>query len=150
MDGAAGIWLLPALERATMDEFGDVLRELRLAAGYGLRQFAKLVGELPSNLSATERNSRPPPRTMDKLRIWASALALEEGSTAWDRFFIAARRPDALPQEVERLTSRPLNLAALRTIDAMELSDDQLEALIEHIKKEAPKYARQRKSRRAR
>jgi len=133
-----------------MEVFGDVLRELRLAAGYGLRQFAKLIGELPSNLCAVELDKRPPWRTMEKLRAVASALALEEGTPQWDRFFIAARRPDALPEDIERLTSRELNLAALRTIDAMELSDDQLTDLIEHIKKEAPKYARKRQNRRNR
>lgn len=119
-----------------MEEFGDVLRELRLAAGYGLRQFAKLIGELPSNLSAVETGARPPWRVMEKLRAVAGALAIEERTAAWDRFFMAARKPDALPPDLDRLLSRDLNLVLLRTVDEKELSDDQLRQLIEHVKKE--------------
>lgn len=131
------------------EEFGDVLRDLRLKAGYGLREFAQLIGELPSNLSATETGARPAPRTMEKLRTIANALALEEGSRDWDRFFMSARRPDSLPPDLDRILSRDLNLVLLRTVDEKELSDDQLRSLIEHVKTEAGN-GRQRKSRRTR
>lgn len=129
------------------EEFGVVLRELRLAKGYGLRQFAKMIQELPSNLSAMERGSRPPWRTMDKLKTVANHLAIEQGSRDWDRFFLAARRPDALPEDIERLLSREKNLAFLRTVDAADLSDEQLQDLIEHVKRESVKGARKNKHR---
>lgn len=132
-----------------MNEFGELLRELRLAAGYGLRQFAKLIGELPSNLSAIETGARPPWRSMEKLRAVANALALEEGTTDWDRFFIAARRPDALPQDIDRLMSRELNLVLLRTVEEKELTDDQLRKLIEHVRNE-DRNGRKRQGRGAR
>jgi len=134
-----------------MDNFGQVLRQLRLAAGYGLRQFAKMIGELPSNLSATETGARPPWRDMEKLRTVASALALEEGSADWDKFFLSARRPNTLPADMERMLDRELNVLALRTIDEKQLSDDQLRALVEHIRNGEignvpPKRSRRRSS----
>src|SRR5688572_22291816 len=127
-----------------MEEFGDVLRELRLAAGYGLRRFAKLIGELPSNLSAIETGVRSPWRTQEKLRAVASALALEEGSRNWDRFFLSARRPDSVPPDIERLLERPLHLALLRAVEERQLTDDELQKLVDHVRKEAPKHGRKR------
>ena len=116
------------------ENFGSTLRELRLKANYGLRRFAKLIGELPSNLSAVETGARPPWRTMEKLRKVANALAIEEGTPEWDRFFIAARKPGTLPEDVERLISREMNLVVLRTIDEMQLTDDQLIELVKHMR----------------
>jgi transcriptional regulator with XRE-family HTH domain len=115
-------------------DFGQLLRTWRLEAGYGLRQFAKVIGELPSNLSAVETGTRAPWRNMEKLREIAGALALNEGSAKWDSFFIAARRDDVLPPEIDRMLQRQLNVALLRTVDEMQLSDEQLAALVEDLR----------------
>ena len=125
-------------------DFGQLLRTWRLEAGYGLRQFAKVVGELPSNLSAIENGARAPWRNMEKLRGVAGALALDEGSENWDRFFIAARREDALPPDIDRLLQRQLNVALLRTVDEMQLSDEELAALVEGLRKQRVADATQR------
>ena len=118
------------------EKFGDVLRELRLEAGYGLRKFAAMIGELPSNLSAVETNAREAWRSMDKLEKVAQALSLEEHSQSWDRFFFAARKKGTLPDEVEQLLDRDLNIVLLRTVNELQLSDDELESLVAHVRSE--------------
>lgn len=115
-------------------DFGSLLREKRLRAGIGLRKFAKLIGELPSNLSAVETGARAPWRSISKLRIVADALAIAEGSREWDSFFLAARPRDMLPEEIDKLLERDLAVSMLRTVDECQLSDAQLEALIEDIR----------------
>ncbi len=131
------------------EDFGQLLRQWRLGAGYGLRRFAKVIGELPSNLSGVETGARAPWRQMEKLRKVAEALAFKEGSPSWDRFFIAARREDALPLDIDRLLSRQLNLVALRTIDEMQLTDDELTALVENLRKQKAKSVKKRARKRA-
>lgn len=73
---------------------------------------------------------------MEKLRKVANALALEEGSRGWDRFFFAARRPDSFPPDVERLLERELNIVLLRTVEELRLSDDELTELVQHLREE--------------
>lgn len=131
------------------EDFGQLLRNWRLEAGYGLRQFAKLVGELPSNLSAVETGARAPWRAMEKLRKVAGALAVDEGSDKWDRFFLAARREDTLPPDIDRLLQRQLNVSLLRTVDEMQLSDEELTALVENLRSKRIADAQQRARRRS-
>jgi transcriptional regulator with XRE-family HTH domain len=127
-------------------EFGKMLRDQRLGANIGLRKFAELIEELPSNLSAVEKGKRTPWRTPGKLRAAADALALTEGSLTWDKFFLAARRPDVLPFDVERLIYRDVNLALLRAVDDANLSDEEVTALVEQIRS-GRSISRVRKSR---
>jgi hypothetical protein len=87
---------------------------------------------------------------MEKLRKVAGALALEEGSESWDRFFLAARRDDALPPDLDRLLSRQLNVSLLRTVDEMQLSDEELAALVEQLRSRRIDDAKQRARRRSR
>jgi transcriptional regulator with XRE-family HTH domain len=131
------------------EDFGQLLRTWRLDAGYGLRQFAKVISELPSNLSAVETGARQPWRSIEKLRTVAGALAICEGSERWDRFFLAARRDNALPPDIDRLLARQLNVALLRTVDEMQLSDDELMALVENLRRKRIADAEQRLGRRA-
>ncbi len=116
-----------------ISKFGDLLRAFRLRSGYGLREFAKMVGELPSNMSAVETGKRAPFRALDKLNRIAAALALQEGSRDWDQFFLAARKDDAFPQSLGQLLDRELHLALLRTVEKRKLSDEQLRELIDHV-----------------
>lgn len=129
-------------------DFGQQLRTWRLAAGFGLRRFAKLIGELPSNLSAVETGGRQPWRSMEKLRTIAQALAIQEGSLEWDRFFLAARKTDTLPPDIDRLLDRELNLALLRTVEEKQFSDKELQSLVEYVRKKKVKNAKPRDNRR--
>lgn len=116
--------------------FGNLLRAFRLRSNYGLREFAQLISESPSNLSAVEKGRRAPWRTLDKLRAIAEALSLQEGSRDWDQFFLSARIRNSLPNDLEALLGRDLNLALLRTVEEKKLTDQQLRELIAYVNKE--------------
>jgi len=109
---------------------GELLKRLRLKAGFGLRSFAELVEMKPSNLSAIEHGRRGLPNDSDKLREIADALGLVEKSDEWKEFFDAARSPGTLPADIGHLADRKLVPALLRTIDNQNLSDDQIQRLI--------------------
>ena len=44
------------------NELGCFVKTLRMRRGYGLRQFAEMIQELPSNLSAVEHGRRKLPQ----------------------------------------------------------------------------------------
>ena len=117
-----------------MDEFGPLLRELRLAANLGLRRFAELIGVKPSNLSDIENGRRLPPSDPAKLGEIAEALGLPEGSDEYRRLFDAARRQGELPGDIRHMAERNLVPALLRTIDNLQLEDDDISRLIADIK----------------
>jgi transcriptional regulator with XRE-family HTH domain len=116
-----------------LNEFGSLLRELRLRANIGLRRFAELVGIKPSNLSDIENGRRHPPSDPDKLREIAESLGLAEGSTDWQQLFDAARREGDLPADIRHMADRKLVPALLRTIDNLQLGEDEISRLITDI-----------------
>lgn len=120
-------------------DFKSFLKGLRLHAGYGLRQFAELIGEHPSNYSGVESGQRSPPRTVEKLRRIADALALKEGSSDWDTFFILARENTGLPPDMEHLLERPMIPVLLRTVDELRLTDDELKKFIDDLRRKKAK-----------
>ena len=113
-------------------EFNTLLRKLRLNRGYGLREFAEMVNESPSNYHGVESGRRPPWRTLEKLRLVADVLALEEGTAEWDAFFVSAR--NNVPPNMEHLLERPGVLAMLRTVDELRLTEKDLRAAIKYLK----------------
>lgn len=112
-------------------DFKTLLKAFRLRAGFGLRRFAELVGESPSNYAGVESGLRGPWRTQEKLRRVAEGLGLREGSPDWDAFFVAAKGYVGLPPDVEHMLERPMIPALLRTVDDMKLSEEELRAFIE-------------------
>jgi transcriptional regulator with XRE-family HTH domain len=116
-----------------MDEFGPFLRELRLRANLGLRRFADLIGIKPSNLSDIENGRRHPPADPEKLREIAEALGLAGDSEEWRRLFDAGRRHGDLPADIRHMADRRLVPALLRTIDNLQLGDDEISRLITEI-----------------
>lgn len=116
-----------------MNDFGPLLRDLRLRANLGLRRFAELVGIKPSNLSDIENGRRHPPSDPEKLREIAEALGLAEDSLEWEQLFDAARRPGDLPADIRHMADRKLIPALLRTIDDLRLGDDDISRLIADV-----------------
>lgn len=62
-------------KRLTRPAFGQWLKQTRLVRGYGLRQFAGMIGELPPNLSAMEHGRRAAP-SLAKLNKIAELLGV--------------------------------------------------------------------------
>jgi transcriptional regulator with XRE-family HTH domain len=116
-------------------DFGELLRQHRLTAGFGLRRFADLVGIKPSNLSQIENGHRSPPSDPEKLGEIADSLGLAEGSPERRDLFDAACRPGALPADVSHMAGRRLVPALLRTIDNLQLDDDAISRLIEDMER---------------
>ncbi len=116
-----------------MDEFGSLLRDLRLKANLGLRHFAKLVDIKPSNLSDIENGRRHPPCDLGKLHEIAESLGLAEDSQEWRHLLDSARRRGDLPADIRHMADRKTVPALLRTIDNLQLGDDDIGRLIEDI-----------------
>ena len=114
-------------------DFAKLLKALRLRAGYGLREFAELIGESPSNYVGRESGKLGPWRSQAKLRKVAEALALREGVEDWDAFFIAAGQDlVCLPPDIERQIERPFFPALLRTVE--RLSEDELRDFVNDLR----------------
>jgi transcriptional regulator with XRE-family HTH domain len=114
-------------------QFGEYLRQLRLKAGFGLRRFAVLVEMKPSNLCDIEYGRRSIPK--DALHQIAEALGLEQGSPEWNTLFDLARKQDELPADIGPITQRKLVPALLRTIDNIQLSDEDMQQLIDDLQR---------------
>jgi transcriptional regulator with XRE-family HTH domain len=116
-------------------DFPEILKELRLEAGYGLREFAEMIGDAPSNYAGVESGMRAPWRNQEKLRRVADSLGLEEGSSKWDRFFIAAQRTGMLPPDVQHVLDRPGVALVLRTVDERQLNEEELRKVVQYIRR---------------
>lgn len=119
------------------ENFGEILRELRLKKGFGLREFAKKIDWLPSNLSNLENNRLNPPRDQKVLFSIAKALGLSQGTVNWNRFFdLAANGKEKVPADITKyLNETELMPLMFRTVANKKLSKDQIKKLIEDIKK---------------
>ncbi|NLF68852.1 MAG: helix-turn-helix domain-containing protein [Candidatus Anammoximicrobium sp.] len=106
--------------------FGEVLREMRLAKGFSLRKFAKLVDVSPTYLSQVEQENVDPP-TAERVQRMAEIL----GENADELIALAGRVPDDLPEIIQR---RPTAIPELLR-EANGLSADQLRALTEYVRK---------------
>ena len=70
--------------------FGEILRELRVKAGFSLRAFARKIEMQSSNLRFIENGRVNPPRDKDALLGMATALGLRKRTPDWGKFFDAA------------------------------------------------------------
>ncbi|MBN1796704.1 MAG: helix-turn-helix domain-containing protein [Sedimentisphaerales bacterium] len=117
--------------RGAEEHFGNYLKSLRLKAGFGLRRFASLIEMKASNLCDIEHDRRAMPK--EYLEPVADALGLEQASPEWEKFFELARKDDEIPADLKKVTQRKLVPALLRTIDNVQLSDEEIKKLIEDI-----------------
>lgn len=82
-----------------METFGDTVRRRRLEKGFGLREFAKMVGISPTFLSKVERDEFSPPSETNVIEIArllsldADELLAKAGRTRSDLDSIIQKRP---------------------------------------------------------
>lgn len=119
------------LGREMETSFGDYLKELRLKAGFGLRKFANLIEMPASNLSAVEHGRRV--MSDEKLFLAAEVLGLERDTDEWDGLFDLASHAEVPPADVQQIASRGFIPALLRTIDNKQLTEDDIQQLIQEI-----------------
>ena len=117
--------------------FGNLLRDLRIQAGLGLREFARKIKMQPSNLSALENGRVSPPRDAADLFEMAETLNLRKGTKEWDQFFnSAADAPDRLPADIaNEPVLRDRLPILLRTLANAKPTDEQIKRIIEQIRK---------------
>ena len=120
---------LPLFQELTADQIAHIAaeaREKRLAKGFSLRKFAKLVDVSPTYLSQVEQENVDPP-TDERVQRMAELL----GENADELIALAGRVPEDLPEIIQR---RPTAIPELLR-EANGLSADQLRALTEHVRK---------------
>jgi transcriptional regulator with XRE-family HTH domain len=117
--------------------FGSYFKELRTKKGWTLRRFSEANGYDPGNISRLERGVFPPPESPQKMREYAKALGLKEGSEEWIEFFdraaVARGRLPADLQTDEKLVGRlPL---LFRTLRRQKVTPENLEQLVDMIRR---------------
>jgi plasmid maintenance system antidote protein VapI len=106
--------------------FGKLLRERRLACGFGLREFAGLVGVSSTYISQLEQENVDPP-TAERAAKMAEILG--ENPDQW--IGLAGRVPDDLEGIIQK---QPICFPALLR-EANGLTAEQLQQLAEQARK---------------
>lgn len=78
---------------------GEWLRDKRIDAMLGLRQFARLIEDSPSNVCNIENGKRRPWQNSEKLTKVAEVLGIPKNSADWDTLFRIVTRPQDPPKE---------------------------------------------------
>ena len=117
--------------------FGEALKKRRLALGLTLREFCRMTGLDPGNVSKLERGKVPPPTDANRLAEYADWLKIPEGSDERREFFdLAAACAGRIPEDIlsDEELARKLPLI-FRTCRGAKLTEKQLDALAEKIRK---------------
>ena len=127
--------------------FGVLVKDLRIAQKKTLRQFCLDHGHDPSNWSKLERGINPPPQDEKTLEKWAKQLGLKASTAQWQEFMdLADIARGEIPKHV--LTDEQL-LKKLpvffRSIRGAELTEKQLDELIEKVREVHSPGERKRK-----
>jgi transcriptional regulator with XRE-family HTH domain len=105
-----------------MNNFGETLRDLRVAQKLGLREMAIKVDISPAYLSRIERGKERPPRP-ELIKTFAKVLAADP-----DVLFRLSSSTD--PEVVDFLHEQPEAMNLLRFIKRAEFSTEELEDLL--------------------
>jgi len=118
--------------------FGEIIKKERLKSGLSLREFCRKISYDASNWSKIERGKYSPPQDEETLKAIADVLNIDINSMAWkeiaDKAHIDAGiiPPDILSDE-EIVKSLPL---FFRTLRSEKPTEDELDSLIENIRRE--------------
>jgi transcriptional regulator with XRE-family HTH domain len=105
-----------------MKNFGETLRDLRVAQKLGLREMAIKVDISPAYLSRIERGKERPPRP-ELIKTFAKILAADP-----DVLFCLSSSTD--PEVVDFLHEQPEAMNLLRFLKRAEFSTEELEDLL--------------------
>jgi HTH-type transcriptional regulator, competence development regulator len=104
-----------------MKNFGETIRDLRVAQDLGLRETATKVGISPAYLSRIERGKERPPRP-EVIKDLAKLLAADP-----DVLFRLASSTD--PEVASYLHDRPEIMNLLRYIKSAKFTEDEIQSL---------------------
>jgi transcriptional regulator with XRE-family HTH domain len=118
--------------------FGDFFKQKRVDLGLTLREFCRINGFDPGNISKIERGLLPPPQSNEKRMEYAKALGIEEETDDWLEFcdlavMGAGKIPPYISSNEELMNALPI---LFRSIRRKELDEDDLETLVNSIKRE--------------
>jgi len=124
--------------------FGDKLKELRIAKRLTLRDCAAILAVDPSNWSKFERSVTPAPKDITTLESWAEFFGLT-GPDKAAFFDLAALSRQEIPADI---AEDPRVMQALpaffRAVRGKELEGDKLSQFIEDLRKvHSPDSARE-------
>jgi transcriptional regulator with XRE-family HTH domain len=105
-----------------MKNFGETIRELRIAQDLGLRETAVMVGISPAYLSRIERGKERPPRP-EIIKVLAKLLAADP-----DVLFRLSSSTD--PEIVDFLHDQPEAMNLIRFIVENRFSPNKIEQLL--------------------
>ena len=120
------------------EAFGDFFKQKRIKLGLTLREFCRINGFDPGNISKIERGLLHPPQSTEKRLEYAKALGIEEGTDDWLEFcdlaFLGAGKiPPYVGSNEKLMNALPI---LFRSIRRKELAEDDLKHLIDSIKRE--------------
>jgi len=118
--------------------FGNFFKQKRIAKSLTLREFCRIHGFDPGNISKIERGLFPPPQSRELLLKYAAALGIKEGSEEWLTFCdLAVTSAGKLPPDIvtneEVMNALPV---LFRTVRDKNLDEEDMEKLIKAIKRE--------------
>lgn len=121
---------------AVSTSFGDFFKRRRRELGLTLREFCRVNGFDPGNVSKIERGILAPPQTKEKRLDYAKALGIEEGSDDWLDFcdlasMSAGKIPADIATDKNLLNALPV---LFRTARSNDINEDTLRKLIESIR----------------
>lgn len=120
-DGSSRVWK-DSMQETRKRHFGEILREKRVAKGFSLRQFAKLIDVSPTYLSLIETGRLERPPTAERVRRMAEML-----DESPDEFIaLAGRVPEDLPDIIR---SEPKRMPQLLRA-TVGLTPEQLKKII--------------------
>ena len=105
----------------SMETFGKLLRSVRLDAGVGLRELARLVGKSPGYISDVELENVPPPSEKVIIKI-ADALGADKNPLLQQ-----AKKMD--PELTQYVADQPLAADFLRMAKSQHYDTDDWERL---------------------
>ena len=119
--------------------FGEFFRQKRKERRQSLREFCRVNGFDPGNISKLERGVLAPPQGEAVRLRYAQALGIKAGTDEWLEFCDRAAAgsgmlPADLVQDEDMLKHLPI---LFRTIRDSKLSEDELEKLIEIVRRES-------------
>lgn len=123
---------------AIASNFGSFLKEKRRKLGLTLREFCRINGFDPGNLSKIERGLLPPPQTKEILVRYASALEIKEGTDDWLIFSdLATTSAGKIPADIVSNEQLMNHLPVLFRAARRRTHDEaELKKLVDSIRRE--------------